>query len=112
MRDRMKAKAPAGIKGRIKVHGKTSVVVDHRAAFYVEHGMAPLGDQPVSPLGLAPWVSAIGKDPRSAFAIAWAIGRKGIKARPFMAPAIKAALKVARQHFGQAWSKYYTKGGI
>lgn len=106
MANRMRAKAPQGIKGDIRVT-QASVRIDHRAAMFVEHGMQPLGDRPVSPAGLGPWVASIGKDPRAAFAIAWAIGRRGIPARPFIAPAIKGALKNVRSHFGKAWEVHF-----
>lgn len=106
MANRMRTKAPPGIQDNIRVT-QASVRVDHRAALFVEHGMRPLGDRPVSPSGLADWVASVGKEPRAAFAIAWAIGRRGIRARPFIAPAIKAALKDIRSHFGKAWETHF-----
>lgn len=78
-------------------------------ARYVEEGIGPMLDRPPGITnGLLEWVRAKFAPEndqelsRIAFAVAFAIQRRGVKARPFMAPALEASEARVRQMVRQS----------
>lgn len=54
----------------------------------VEKGRRP-GKTPPPVSAIKKWLKRVGGDPNAAFVIARSIGEKGVKARPFLAPAVQ-----------------------
>ncbi len=96
----MRRRAPDSVKNTIS-QTAAQVVVAHSAALFIEAGQSPGSMPPLGPI--RKWAESVGKDPRDAFAIARWIKEQGREARPFIRPAIEAALATVDDEFRRIW---------
>lgn len=84
------------------IHMSASQVrVDHPAAGYLEFGI-PAGTMP-PPGSLHEWLVSVGKTIDEEYPVARAIKKRGLKARPFLRPAIEKAMAQIDDDVRRIW---------
>lgn len=91
---------PLGAGG---VRGLVGVLTGPAASYarVVEEGRAP-GSRPPPTAPIAAWLKRKGRDPTLAYVVARAIGKRGIKARPYLRPAFEAGRGNVEAAFNRA----------